>query len=563
MKNDTGSNWVQELEGLTGRLLPRLLTQACRDPNSPAYGCFDRDWWHYRIRDFPSIILQQGAYTAWLAGARKNPSPQSSPARGEEESLLRLVAGACRFWNVRATRHGAFEEYYPFEQGYPPLAFSTLAVAKLAHAGVVPPVEIMDGLRVAARQLRTRFEPQAANQQVAGLAALAWLRRLDPALVPAEEFAVLSEKTLALQTSEGWFMEYGGPDLGYLSVTLDCLWDCLDATGDARYRDAAAAGLRCIGRYVETLGGGIGMHNARNTDYILPYGIARFLSREQKANELLSPQSPSARQAEERSLAARVLDILYRNVGASSHFLQAMDDRYLSHYAGHSLVRALPILRTAWPGADTDGGGFNSEPADMVLEQSGHVLLAGGGRRYALLLSFRKGGVLTGFGGQGPVSDFGWVVLRGGRHYVNHWWSDDWSWKREGERFTVSGRMSPHREHVSAPLKHAGLRVMSRIFGRRLIGPLKNLLIFKKGAEGYAFERTVTAGRDAIIVEDRMTGLPGDARVVPAPRSSKRHVASADSFHAEDFCLAPGGRRDCVTKLERGVFEAKTVYTVL
>lgn len=42
------------------RLVPRILTQVCRDPNSVCYGAFDRDWWHYRIRDFPSIILQQG-----------------------------------------------------------------------------------------------------------------------------------------------------------------------------------------------------------------------------------------------------------------------------------------------------------------------------------------------------------------------------------------------------------------------------------------------------------------------------------------------------------------------
>ena len=43
------------------------MTQVCRDPHSAAYGSFDRDWWHYRIRDFSSVILQQGAYAIWLA----------------------------------------------------------------------------------------------------------------------------------------------------------------------------------------------------------------------------------------------------------------------------------------------------------------------------------------------------------------------------------------------------------------------------------------------------------------------------------------------------------------
>ncbi len=237
-----------------------------------------------------------------------------------------------------------------------------------------------------------------------------------------------------------------------------------------------------------------------------------------------------------------------------------MDDRYLSHYAGHSLVRALPLLKAA---GVTETAGDRAPEMDLALEQSGHVLQAGGGRRYALILSLKKGGVFTAAGGKGPVSDFGWVVVQGGRQYVNHWWSDDWRWKREGDRFVLQGRMTPHREPVSSPLKHMALRILSRWFGRRLIGPLKNLLIFKKGATGLAFERVVTPGRDSIVVEDRICGVPGGARVVPAPRSSKRHVASADSYHAGDLDLAPGGRREGSSHLEGGVFVAKTVYTVL
>jgi hypothetical protein len=138
------------------RALPRILTQICRDPDSTFYGCCDRDWWHYRIRDFPSIILQQAGYTLALA---ENRSPPAQCAH-----LNALAAQTCRFWNGRARRYGAFEEYYPWEQGYPPLAFSTLAVAKLCHLGVVALADVEPGLSVAARQLTTRFESQSAGR---------------------------------------------------------------------------------------------------------------------------------------------------------------------------------------------------------------------------------------------------------------------------------------------------------------------------------------------------------------------------------------------------------------
>ena len=57
----------RNLEKVAHRQLPRILTQFCRDPNNSAYGCADRNWWHYKIRDFPSIILQQAALTIHAA----------------------------------------------------------------------------------------------------------------------------------------------------------------------------------------------------------------------------------------------------------------------------------------------------------------------------------------------------------------------------------------------------------------------------------------------------------------------------------------------------------------
>ena len=34
--------------------IPKLLTLLDRNPHSPTYGCFDRNFWHYKIIDFPS-----------------------------------------------------------------------------------------------------------------------------------------------------------------------------------------------------------------------------------------------------------------------------------------------------------------------------------------------------------------------------------------------------------------------------------------------------------------------------------------------------------------------------
>jgi len=93
------STVIERLGTHAAFIAPRILTQVCRDPNSAAYGSFDRDWWHYRIRDFSSVILQQGAYAIWLAS-------RLDALADCRDDLARLAAAGCRFWNARAIRRG-------------------------------------------------------------------------------------------------------------------------------------------------------------------------------------------------------------------------------------------------------------------------------------------------------------------------------------------------------------------------------------------------------------------------------------------------------------------------
>ena len=147
-------------EKLLDNLFPRILTQVCRDPGSPAFGSFDRNWWHYKIRDYSSIILQQGGYLIYLYSLLNNYTSYN-------DKLVELAKASVFFWAKRANRYGAFEEYYPWEKGYPPAAFSALAMAKLIEKLNISDKDIEKALKVATKQLIGRFEPESANQQMA------------------------------------------------------------------------------------------------------------------------------------------------------------------------------------------------------------------------------------------------------------------------------------------------------------------------------------------------------------------------------------------------------------
>ena len=500
--------------------LPRILTQICRDPNSTSYGCADRNWWHYKIRDFPSIILQQSAAILW--------SSSKCGILTDQNRMQDLIKASCLFWNTRAIRFRSFEEYYPWEEGYPPLAFSTLSMARLVGEGAIDFHSVEDGINIATKQLLSRFESNAANQQVAGLAALSWIRRISPKLVSDEAWEFLLLKTLSLQDPEGWYQEYGGPDLGYLSVTIDCIWDAYDACKDKRLLDSAIRAFEFIEKMTNnTEGRSIGMHNARNTDYIVPYGITRFALAKDMGDIHIR--------------ALKLLQNIFLRCNQNSHFLSAVDDRYWCHYIGLSVMRSIQCLSESKP-IVADVKAFKDTTRINYLSSSGYITFNANDKRAFRLVSTKKGGCLTVFQKKGCLSDFGWIILAKKGQFITSWWSNDWNVDNKGSKSwethcVISGCFFKHNELESSPFRHLALRVSSFLLGRSLISILKAKLIFNKNKTNIKFKREIFVEKNILKVVDSIDNMPDSYKLVRAPRSSKRHVASADNFHMEDLLM--------------------------
>ena len=438
----------------------------------------------------------------------------------DNQAVRKFIQGSAIFWNKRAQKHGAFEEYYPWEQGYPPLAFSTLAMAQLAERGWVTVESIQSGLEIAARQLKSRFEGRAANQQVAGLAAAILIADLLPGSISSKELEILTSNTLSLQNEEGWFEEYGGPDIGYLAVTIDCLLDGFDCNQDKRLLSAAIRAAKFISSVTACGRVHMGMHNARNTDYVVPYGLTRL----------------ALEYAAEWSDGNATIANLFSHCHETTHPLAATDDRYLCHYIGKSILRCVRFLQSN-PFAYVESEPV-STPRMQIFENSGHVLVRLNDG-YALV-SLKKGGIYTANVGQKHEANFGLLLHYNGACHITHWWSDEWKWKRvsaenEETEFVIRGPFFVHKETESSPAKHMLLRAISLILGRGIISRLKARLIFKRRKSPYRLERYLRISDDSIEAHDKVIGPNGAMEASKAPRMSKRHVASADSYHHEDF----------------------------
>ena len=61
-------------------------------------------------------------------------------------------------------------------------------------------------------------------------------------------------------------------------------------------------------------------------------------------------------------------------------------------------------------------------------------------------------------------------------------------------------------------------------------------MIFKRvRGNSYKIIRKITITQERIIIKDNILNVGYNNNIFRAPRSSKRHVASADCFHAEDL----------------------------
>jgi len=510
---------LQSIQTRVIHALPRLLGQLDRDADSPTFGCFDRDYWHYKIRDFASAILQQGMV---VIECLRRSEASDNPLRGHPLAI-RWVDGALRFWAGQQLGDGSFNEYYPGEHGFPPTAFSLrAALLVLRSRGLTEPEpRVAAAIQNAARWLIHHAEIEALNQEAAALAALALARNLPGIRLNPDRLMTRLDRFLARQSAEGWFPEYGGADTGYLSVTLDCLWDLFEATGEPRFRDALDRGVAYIAALVAVSGETPAAVNSRNTDYILPYGLVRA--------------------AAHNPLAAAVVRALFQRADTAAHPLARTDDRYLCHYVYASCARSLAHLE-AVPAAATllpcQTGG------DYALPEAG-VLIRHVPSRASVYVAARKGGVVCRYGPAGiRDADHGWRLLRPGSHAaITHWQDPGYRIQLAAggdgaAAVSVEGAMTVHRWRVSSPLRHVVLRLAALVLGQRLIPRLKQALIFKRVSAGIRFRRDVRLDGDAADIRDTFTApRQKTARLVRSTGHSLRHVASAGGFIPDDLIL--------------------------
>lgn len=349
--------------------LPRLLTQVDRNFHSPTYGCCCRNHWHYRIEDIANAQMQEMALTLALAWKLKlpfNPYYDMPDLLDWVEAILEYTARIQR-------PSGCFDEVYRGQDSYAATAFVTFCLSEtlLQLGGNLSPGvrgAALDMLNRAAGWLSRTREEMAANQVAGAAAAFMNLAKLDRGLGYKEGMDDLLESLAEMQTSEGWFPEYGGADIGYTSLTHSYLSLIAHRTKDQRARAMATKCAQFLQHFLHRDGTAGGEYGSRNTEYLIPVGAVL--------------------DAEVNDAGTRLYNFLLAHLEEEYHAVitRGLDDRYLAYLSPFYLLAAQLIMETKpkpWPAPPPKSPAWFEHAGLWSVEQA----------NFKLVVNLKKGGV--------------------------------------------------------------------------------------------------------------------------------------------------------------------------
>lgn len=500
------NNYIAYIQKTT----PKVLTQVDRDKCSSTYGCCDRNFWHLKVRDFSSAILQQTGLAMALLYTIDFPE---NPFYNNTDMKDWAIASV-NYWKKIQLKDGSFNEYYPNEHGFPPTAFSLYSACEIYKRLRMDDTSLLQSFEKTAKYLCQHIEEKACNQEIASITALYSCYSITKASWIIDGINRKLCRILALQSDEGWFSEYGGADIGYLSVSFDMLAEYYWMSKDTRVIKPLERILHFIKHFVHpdhTIGGEYG---SRNTTYFLPNGLEVMI---QLGN----------------TDALAIKNYLLEEAEKPTFFLESVDDRYCSHYILHSFLRALEKEKPTklLPGRlplEEDIFRHFSDAGLLVYRKAACFCIVGA----------RKGGIVKLYlGNHQAYLDCGYRVDYGNGVVAATNWQDP-NYKISiisKDEIGISGQFNLVSLKTPTPFLHFGLRMASMLFGNSIISFLKKKIILVDKHTDITFNRNIKFYTNKLVIIDTVES-PGFINLECAANFSLRHVASGKFYSASDIC---------------------------
>lgn len=481
--------------------IPRLLSMVDRNEYSPTFGCADRTYWLDKAIDFPSSILQYGVHSLAIVYAHKlenNPYYQQPKIRKWAEAMM-------NYWVTIQKNDGSFDEFYPNERGWAGptgfLLYAMLGAYELLKDELSPAfkTKFFSACRKAADYLAKYDEHGVlANHHAMALLPIYHYFHVTGDREPLYNFEAKLNEFLGFQSKEGWFLEYDGADLGYLSASISFMtkvsklmqhhpehaaWKKkVDACMDSAI-EFASYFVYPNGYYGGTMG-------SRQTLHFYPHGIEVH--------------------AAHNALAARMAEHMRFGVATGALVTpKIMPERYLGYRLNEYLVTYLDAPQK-FPKKELLP--WEKKPFHTYFPLARIAVY--NEKNYYAVLNLAKGGVLKVFDkktNQLTINDCGLRMQdEKGAVFSTQWIDEQYVFDVDSKHARVNGEL--HRVHVELPTpsKMMALRAALITLGSdtdlayKIKGKIRERIILKNKRVPIPFSRKITFGEKEIVIEDRV-----------------------------------------------------------
>ena len=427
--------------------IPKILTLLDRNPHSPTYGCYDRNFWQYKIIDFPCGMSQEFSLPLSLAyslNLPNNPFYQQAAIREWAYAGLSFAAKS-------AHSDGSCDDYFPFERASGAAAFTLFACIESYRLLKLNDPGILQFFETRADWLANHRESgQLANHEALIVLCLTLLSKLLKTTKWESVKAERLKRLLSWQSPEGWFQEYGGFDPGYHTLTITCLARLYELQPDDTLKQVLIQAVELASQLIHPDGSYGGEYGSRNTYNFFPHGF-----------ELVGKWYPDA---------LAINDAFLQGMAAGQQPCYA-DDHIVGHHTWNYLLAWQDFVPARSPRKLRPTGRLWLKQAGILIDRRQDV---------ELYLALNKGGVFKLFrAGKLIASDtqISVSVEQGGklRNAVAHL-IGDYEVDVSEHRIAVRGHLGWSKQTQMSPLKLMILRVANLSIGRFSPNLIRSLL---------------------------------------------------------------------------------------
>ena len=269
----------------------RVLNLMDRNSFSKTFGCLDKNYWHFKTKDFPSSTHQMGI--EFLTRLWNLPHKQNIFYKHPQ--LLEWIKAGLSYTYSIQHKDGSFDEWYPNERGW--AGPTSYVIHSLINAYNITKDELSKNLQQKSHEcflkasqflLKQKEGAVLTNHFALFLLSLYEIYQINGDHKLKDQFKNQLKHLNDLISEEGWSMEYDGVDFGYNLATLSFLGRLHKMFPDSFLKNYAEKHFDFLSYFFYPDGSFGGSLGSRETRHLYPYALKYWGNMIPIANEISS-----------------------------------------------------------------------------------------------------------------------------------------------------------------------------------------------------------------------------------------------------------------------------------